>query len=336
MSDFFDIIKPIELNEIIDIFKKHIVKESKINNNNYIKFIDFRYPKYFVDKFGSKAITNKIYEFILMNTSRRHLERDFIEIKNDVDVENDESLINNIIFYKYVNKNGEDENKNEEDITKYIFSSNEEDITKYYISSNLKDINISGILFPVLNREQCSSVSDYIPVYKEIKKYHKNGQLEEEVTYIDNKMNGIYKSYHENGQLKEEVNYIDDKKEGIYKSYHKNGELYEEVNYIDNKMNGIYKSYHLENGQLKEEINYIDDKMNGIYKSYHENGQLKKEVNYINDKKNGIYKSYFVNGQLWEEVNYIDDKKEGIYKEYFENGQLIAEVNYINDIKVEN
>ncbi len=30
--------------------------------------------------------------------------------------------------------------------------------------------------------------------------------------YIDGKMNGIYKSYWQNGQLYEEVNYIDGKK----------------------------------------------------------------------------------------------------------------------------
>jgi len=35
------------------------------------------------------------------------------------------------------------------------------------------------------------------------------GQLMAEVNYIDDKMDGILKSYHENGQLKEEVNYID-------------------------------------------------------------------------------------------------------------------------------
>jgi len=36
------------------------------------------------------------------------------------------------------------------------------------------------------------------------------------------------------GQLHEEINYIDDKKNGIYKSYFVNGQLCEEVNYINN------------------------------------------------------------------------------------------------------
>ena len=47
------------------------------------------------------------------------------------------------------------------------------------------------------------------------------------------KKEGIYKSYHDNGQLWEEINYINGKMNGIYKSYYSNGELEFEVNYID-------------------------------------------------------------------------------------------------------
>ena len=54
------------------------------------------------------------------------------------------------------------------------------------------------------------------------------------------KENGIYKSYWENGkngQIGEEVNYIDGLKQGIFKSYYRNGQLWKEVNYIDGKKN---------------------------------------------------------------------------------------------------
>ena len=50
---------------------------------------------------------------------------------------------------------------------------------------------------------------------------------------MNGKKEGIYKSYWNNGQLWEEVNYIDGKMNGIYKRYHYNGQLWEEVNYID-------------------------------------------------------------------------------------------------------
>jgi len=44
-------------------------------------------------------------------------------------------------------------------------------------------------------------------------------------------MQWIYKSYHDNGQLFQEVNYVDGLKQGIYKLYYYDGQLYEEVNY---------------------------------------------------------------------------------------------------------
>jgi len=44
---------------------------------------------------------------------------------------------------------------------------------------------------------------------------------------------GIYKIYHHNGNIWQEINYIDDKINGIFRTYNKNGQLIEEKNYID-------------------------------------------------------------------------------------------------------
>ena len=81
------------------------------------------------------------------------------------------------------------------------------------------------------------------------------GKLCEEVNYIDDKKQGIYKSYYQNGQLCEEVNYIDDKRNGIFKSYHRNGC---ELSLTDNsKRENLLKTNSL--GQLWFEVKYIDD-----------------------------------------------------------------------------
>ena len=61
--------------------------------------------------------------------------------------------------------------------------------------------------------------------FGEYKSYHKNGQLWETGSYIDNKINGEYKEYYENGQLQRIEFYIDGKINGKYKSYHPNGQL---------------------------------------------------------------------------------------------------------------
>jgi antitoxin component YwqK of YwqJK toxin-antitoxin module len=44
---------------------------------------------------------------------------------------------------------------------------------------------------------------------------------------------GKYNLYRKNGQLEVEVNYINNKKEGIEKNYDYNGQLYSEVNYVN-------------------------------------------------------------------------------------------------------
>ncbi|MCI5786346.1 MAG: hypothetical protein MR025_02705 [Helicobacter trogontum] len=55
------------------------------------------------------------------------------------------------------------------------------------------------------------------------REYHKNGRLERETPYKDNKRNGVEKGYHENGRLKSQVPYKDGKVEGVEKLYHENG-----------------------------------------------------------------------------------------------------------------
>ena len=89
-DNFYNLIKDVALEEIIDIFKNHIIAESKTKCDSYIKFIDFTYPAYFIKRFSSRAITNKIYEFILINTQRRNINLDDNKI-NYLDI---------IIFYE--------------------------------------------------------------------------------------------------------------------------------------------------------------------------------------------------------------------------------------------
>ena len=86
-------------------------------------------------------------------------------------------------------------------------------------------------------------------------------RLKEEYFINAGKKEGIYKLYGYNGQLDEEVNYIDGLKNGITKSYYyENGQLKEEYFINAGKRNGIYKSY-WEDGQLYGEVNFIDDKV---------------------------------------------------------------------------
>ena len=125
-DNFYNLIKDVALEEIIDIFKNHIIAESKKSCESYIKFIDFKYPAYFIKRFSSRAITNKIYEFILINTQRRNINLDDNKI-NYIDI---------IIFYEKYYK---------ENIIKIADTSSDE---------------ITGLLFPIISRINTNNIKN--------------------------------------------------------------------------------------------------------------------------------------------------------------------------------
>ena len=158
--DILKILSPIKLDEIIDIFKNYILEKSAEKKSDYIKFIDFKYPKYFIEKFGIKDITDKIYNYIIMHTTRRCYDKiiynisDFISDYHEDDLKSE--LINNIIFYDY-----------------------------NYKSCTNDDTNIIGCIIPIMNRDYCEKIVGCYNGY--YKKYYDNGKIKLECYYKDKK-----------------------------------------------------------------------------------------------------------------------------------------------------
>ena len=143
-NDFLKLISPIELDEIIDIIKNHIIDKSKStenenDNTGYIKFIDFKYPMYFIENFGINAITQKIYNYFVMHTKRRCYDNyeDIDELLKD---KFDDRLTNNIIFYNDENKSC-DVNDKDKDIIGFIFPIMNRNYYTYTVSSIEHDKN---------------------------------------------------------------------------------------------------------------------------------------------------------------------------------------------------
>lgn len=264
MSDnFFDIIKDVTLDEIIDIFKNHIIAESKIDNNNYMKFINFKYPAYFVKRFSSRAITNKIYEFILMNTKRRSINLDDTKI----------NYLELVIFYeKYY----------EENIIKIVDVSNN---------------NITGLLFPIINRKNMNNVKkrdtmglfNVIGTYEENNNYKgiyydENGNKDYEGEFKDCKFNKCRYSEEEVEEVEEieevedededEVEEVDENKNKKKISYYANGKKRYEGEFEDGKENGK-GIYYYENGNKMYEGDVVNNNYNGEGILYHNNGNKK-------------------------------------------------------------
>ena len=114
----------------------------------------------------------------------------------------------------------------------------------------------------------------------EFKKWHDNGQLRVQTTYVDSKLHGEYKEWFDNSKLNKQTTYVDGKIYGDYKIWHNNGHLYIQTTYVDGKFHGVDKMWH-NNGHLYIQTTYVDGKKNGEYKRWDRDGNLIEDMVYI-------------------------------------------------------
>jgi len=90
---------------------------------------------------------------------------------------------------------------------------------------------------------------------------------------------GIYKTYHVNGNLESELSFVDEIYEGTSYWYYENGNLKEEKTFSGGKLHGWVKSY-FDTGLLKEEFYVNEGVKDGLHKTYYDNGGLKSVLSY--------------------------------------------------------
>tara|TARA_R100001594_G_scaffold25041_1_gene49053 strand:- start:37 stop:450 length:414 start_codon:yes stop_codon:yes gene_type:complete len=102
-----------------------------------------------------------------------------------------------------------------------------------------------------------------------------NGNLRYEWYYKNGKRaDGVSKSWHENGQLKQEITWKDGKLDGLYSWFYPSGQKRKEGTFKNGKENGL-RTFWYENGQIKSEKIYKDGEI--ISKSkWNEDGKSKK------------------------------------------------------------
>jgi len=147
-----------------------------------------------------------------------------------------------------------------------------------------------------------------------------------ERNFIDD---GKRKAFYDNGNKKSELSYKDDKLDGIQTHWHLNGQINSESNYKDGKKDGEW-TWWFENGRIQKIDNYKDDKRDGKLFFGWENGKKRFEGYYKNDKRDGKLTWWFEDGQLQAEENYKDDKVDGKATAWYENGQIKTEKYYNN------
>ena len=111
------------------------------------------------------------------------------------------------------------------------------------------------------------------------KTYYKNGHLEKEITYKNNKQDGVYRTYYEDGRLHQEKYYKDGKLDGVFKAYDDEGVLYFEISYKEGVQDGITNSYN-KVGILQYRDIYKEGKM--VHRdTYSEAGELLFSQDYL-------------------------------------------------------
>lgn len=151
--------------------------------------------------------------------------------------------------------------------------------------------------------------------------YYYSGELQKRMTNKDNELQDTIYYYFHSGDLSEKYVVVDGEKNGPIKGYHENGALDYSYSFTKGSPSGKYQAFY-PNNQLSLEFNLVDGLYEGVHTSYYENGTKKSEVNYIKDLRDGIYREWYQNGILAEETTYKEGKTVNQFKEYYSNGQL--------------
>ena len=110
----------------------------------------------------------------------------------------------------------------------------------------------------------------------------------DEITYKDDKFNGVLKKYHPNGKAEVISNYCEGHQEGLHIRYNENGLPKLETNYkIFDKGAPYQKSWE-----------------HGNCKWFHQNGQLKTEGRMVKGNPDGVWKDFDENGIQVSEKSY--------------------------------
>jgi hypothetical protein len=156
---------------------------------------------------------------------------------------------------------------------------------------------------PMMDTYIANIIEEYI--YSYVRYYYPDGKLKCEYRTKYGEKDGECKVWYDNGQLWEQTTYIDDKINGEYKSWFYNGQITKQTTYVDGEKHGVHKEW-WDNGKLWRQTTYVDDKVNGEYKRWYYEGNLWKQITYVDGKRQGNYKTWDNEGNLMEWINPIE------------------------------
>lgn len=170
------------------------------------------------------------------------------------------------------------------------------------------------------------------------KEWHSNGRYKFIGEYDnDGKPLGIHRSWYSNGQISEEITYVDKAIHGHWTKWYYTGDLEEVMEYKNGKLEGPTKDFY-ENGVMRSIIHYKNSMKDGLYEHYFENGSLKERGSYKNSTKDGFWTAWNPNGTISYKGSYTslpsypylyeyldgDDRKVGEWEFYDLDGRICS------------
>lgn len=160
--------------------------------------------------------------------------------------------------------------------------------------------------------------------------YFKDGKVQMEEEYKEDKKNGRTQIYYSKGNPKEISMFKDGKKSGALNEWFENGKKKTDGFFTDDLKTGSWKMFY-DNGQMMMEGRFTEDKTDGLWKTYSREGLLMKEGKYsitkkeVKDKDTGKMKTDLKSKEdgLWKFYEYVNGKK-NLYAEYAIEGGMVT------------
>jgi antitoxin component YwqK of YwqJK toxin-antitoxin module len=144
-------------------------------------------------------------------------------------------------------------------------------------------------------------------------------QVAESGKYQENRKTGEWLEYFCNGNIKNQVNFVNGRQDGKAIVYYENGKLKEEGNWKNNRWVGNYKLYY-ENGQLQHDFTYsVAGKREGLSTYIHPNGKVAIKGVFKDGKESGLFQEWNEDGKLKAEKNYADGQVDVASIKVYEN-----------------
>lgn len=220
-----------------------------------------------------------------------------------------------------------------------------------------KEFDVTGLVVAVSNyyrgvltrRESINRTDNFGYKQGNWKFFWPNGNLQMEVSYLNNKKHGFLKRYDENGNFLSVEKYENDELIADAKetkvlekkvAYHPNGQPSIIATYYKGVPEGtrrefdengkVIKGYGYENGWLRYEgILDMNGKRQGLWKEFYPTGELRSQGKYLNSNPVGLWKFFFPDKTI-EIIGNYDNKgrKAGEWLWFYVNGDTMMIENY--------